>query len=88
MRELNTCQEQIGKSLEEIFQLITYPSFRTSKKSLTLKSGMQTVRGYMIIYHPAQNAATQKDKKIRRINQITNQSGFFMLFFYVSGMER
>lgn len=33
----------------------------------------------MIMYHPAQKAATKKDRKMSNTNQMINHSGFFMI---------
>lgn len=46
---------------------------------LTLNAGMQTVRGYIKMYQPAQKPATKNDRKMRITSQMMNHSGFFIL---------
>lgn len=46
---------------------------------LTFKAGIQTVNGYKIIYHPAQNRATKNEMNHKTMSQTRNHKGLPIL---------
>ena len=64
----------LSNRLESEFMQPLWPILEL-EVSLTVSPSMQTVKGMMRMYHPAQNPATGKPRKIRMRNQMIIHSG-------------